>query len=133
MARRERFPHRDDRPRAVAEIGVTFGPPLVLVALALAPGWAAATLYSATGGPAWLGLALCFPYVLVRLAAKIAWSRGARRRYFLGFAAVAIPAYLVLAYPLARVATRALEAVLGVPLAGAFYYVMTLPLSLLWG
>jgi hypothetical protein len=93
------------------EVRRTYAFPLAMFALAIIPGLN--FTYSGHGGPCWLILPLCAPYIVLRALIKIIKSPNEMSPVLLRFFAATIPLYVVLAYPLSWAATNSLRHTLG--------------------
>jgi hypothetical protein len=93
------------------EVRRAYGFPLTMFALAIIPGLN--FTYSGHGGPSWLLLPLCAPYILFRALIKIIKSPNEMSSVLLKFFASTIPCYVALAYPLSWVATMSLHYTFG--------------------
>jgi hypothetical protein len=110
---------------------VLIGLPSILVGMACVP-FLTLVAFSGHGGPGWFALPLCFPLLLVNTYRLV--IRPARRAGISPWrrSAAIVIAYLVLAYPFAVLAEHRITKYLGLPITrGAFYRLMTLPVSLI--
>jgi len=96
------------------EVPRAYGFPLTLFALAIVPGLNVLA-YSGHGGPCWLFLPLCVPYILLRGMIKIIKSPNEMSSVLLKFYAATLPCYIALAYPLSWAATTSLHYTFGGP------------------
>jgi hypothetical protein len=93
------------------EVRRTYGFPLTMFALAIVPGLN--YTYSGHGGPCWLVLPLCAPYIFFRALIKIIKSPNEMSSVLIKFFAATIPLYVALAYPLSWAATNSLQHTMG--------------------
>jgi hypothetical protein len=118
-------------PRAVKRAVLsTYGCAAVLTAVAFIPGLN--HFYTGKGGLGWLVLPIALPWALARIGLGLRHG-GETRQFWLGFAKVSLPAYLVVAWPVSMAAARVLSLTLGYHVADGFFYAMlTMPFSLLF-
>lgn len=106
-----------------------FGVPVALLALGCVPG-VSLVLYSGHGGPAWLLLPLCLPYIVVMLAIKV-WRLPATEKARGTATAIAgVLLYMLVAYPLGRWSERYINSTIGLRLLpGTIFKEATFPLG----
>ena len=78
-----------------------------MFALAIIPGLN--FTYSGHGGPSWLIIPMCGPWVAFRAVYKVWKASGAVRDWYVRFFKITLPSYIVLAVALSWVATTALR------------------------
>lgn len=97
------------------EVRRTYGFPLIMFALAIIPGLN--FTYSGHGGPCWLILPLCAPYVLFRAMIKVIKSPNEMSSILLRFFGLTVPFYVAMAYPLSWAATTSLRYTFGLTIS----------------
>src|SRR5262245_56869397 len=113
----------------VKDIFSLFKLPFVMVSLAMVPG-INAFLFSGHGGPAWLVLPFCTPFVLLRFA-MLMLHEDEVRRYYLKVGALAIVIYLVALYPLSIAIVNVMHSTIGLEIKPwEFYKVISFPFGL---
>jgi hypothetical protein len=86
--------------------------------------------YSGHGGPAWFILPFVFPYALFRIGYGI-YCGGPNREFYLGFAKITLPVYIVVAYLLSYFASMSIKSTFGLIVEELdFFKLMLVPFSL---
>ena len=89
-------------------------------------------LYSGHGGPFWLLLPLCFPYILVRLFIDLRRLLPPDRKRGLRMAGVSVLLYIVVVFPVTRWTERSVTSWSGLPIRpGTMFKLATLPVGFL--
>lgn len=105
--------------------------PAIVIVLGCVPGLNL-FLYSGHGGPLWLVLPFCFPYILVIGAVEVRKLPSAKRISGLEIVTIAVVIYLVLAYPATRWTEHCLTSQLGLPIRpGILFKMAIMPVGLL--
>jgi hypothetical protein len=95
--------------------------PMALLVLGCIDG-ANALLFSGHGGLGWIILPFCFPVILIKLGVRIWQMPPLERKQDLKVASVVALAYLVLAYPVSRLAERQITSSFGLPIETGLMY-----------
>jgi hypothetical protein len=86
--------------------------------------------YSGHGGPSWFILPFVFPYALFRIGYGI-YCGGPIRGFYLGFAKITLPVYIVAAYLLSYFAALSITNTFGLNIEQLdFFKLMLVPFSL---
>ena|SRR5215467_2324016 len=100
--------------------------PIVMFMLAIIP--VLNFTYSGHGGPSWMILPLCFPWVALRAILKITKGSKESRNWFKTFYTITLPTYIALALPFSWAATTSLRATFGLTVSTwMFFAIMVSP------
>jgi hypothetical protein len=108
-----------------------FGLPLAILILGCIP-VLNVMLYSGHGGPFWLLLPFCFPYILIRLLIELRRLPPPNRKRGSKMAGVSVLLYILVAFPITRWTEHSVTSWSGLPIPpGTMFKLATLPVGFL--